>query len=360
MKVELLTADREEEYSQLLLKDERSLFNSSLKFRDLLRKITSAEDYYLIALDDGKIIAALPSFLKRNANGNVLNSLPWYGSNPGIIVDPSYTDRQRAKTNLLQAFNELARDKFSVTSTIITYPFEVDQNIYDKCTLYNYLDSRVGMITPLPKFSDNFDFDLMSIIHPKTRNLVRKAQNSGMKFYHNDSVETLRFLADTHRKNMDEVGAPPKSLELFEAISKIFTYDKDYRIYVAEFEGIKVAALLLMYFSQTVDYLTPAVMVEYRSYQPLNLLIFNAMKDGAQRGLSYWNWGGTTLPSQAGVYHFKKRWGSQECTYCYYTRSYSDVSKLISLSKETILKEYPLFYVLPFSELKDQNTRAKE
>lgn len=354
IEIELLTTNGEEEYSQLLLKDERSLFYSSLKFREFLRKITGAEDYYLIALDDGKIIGALPSFLKRNVNGNVLNSLPWYGSNPGILVDPSYTDRQQAKTNLIHAFNELAMDKFSITSTIITHPFEIDQNMYDKYTLNNYRDSRIGMITPLPKFSDNFDLDLMAIIHSKTRNLVRKSQKSGLNFYHDNSKATLDFLAATHRKNMDEVGAPPKGSQFFETLTDIFTYDKDYRIYVAELDGIKIAALLLMYFSKTVEYFTPAVVVEYRNYQPLNLLIFNAMKDAAQNGFYWWNWGGTTLPSQEGVYHFKKRWGSEECTYYYYVRVYGDISHLLSLSTDTILAQYPYFYVVPFSELKSK------
>ncbi|MGD0780431.1 MAG: GNAT family N-acetyltransferase [Dehalococcoidales bacterium] len=355
LQIKLLKPEREDEYTRLILSDERSLFNSSLKFRELLRRVTGASDYYLIALEGGKIVGALPAFLKLNAKyGNVLNSLPWYGSNPGIVVDSSNPDRQQVKINLLNAFHELAQEKQAVTSTIITRPFEVDQELYQKYTKYNYLDSRIGMMTPLPEFGENIDADLMSIIHSKTRNLVRKAQKSGMKFYHDNSQEALRFLADTHYKNMVEVGAPPKESELFETLAAILNYDKDYRIYIAELDGVKTAALLLTYFNKTVGYFTPAIVEEYRSYQPLNLLIFNAMKDAAEKGFRYWNWGGTTLPSQEGVYHFKKRWGSQECTYYYYVRSYGNIDHLLAASKETLLSEYPYFYVLPFSQLKNQ------
>lgn len=353
MRVDLLTEDREEEYSQLILRDERALFNSSLIFRELLRRVTGAQDYYLIALEGGRIVGTLPSFLKLNSKyGNVLNSLPWYGSNPGITVDPDFPTPKKVKANLIRAFHDLAEEKKAVTSTIITRPFERDQELYKEQTKYDFLDSRIGMVTPLPQFSETFDSDLMRMFHSKTRNLVRKAQKGDMKFYHDENAETRHFLADVHRKNMEAVGAPPKNMEFFEWLAKIFTYDEDYRIYIAELEGIKIAALLVVYFSKTVEYLIPAIVADYRSFQPMSLLIFNAMKDAARRGFRYWNWGGTLLPSQKGVYHFKKRWGSDECVYYYYIRSHGDISHLLSSSKETLLKEYPYFYVLPFSELR--------
>jgi len=356
MRTEILTEDREKEYSQLLLRDERALFNSSLKFRELLRQVTDATDYYLIALEGDRIVGALPAFLKLNDSyGNVLNSLPWYGSNPGITVDPSYLDQQQVKVSLLNAFAELAQEKKVVTSTIITRPFEAHLDLYRVHTKYDFLDSRIGMITPLPEFSDTIDSDLMAIIHNSKARNVRKARKSGVAFYHENSTEALHFLADVHRQNMEAVGAPPKDIELFDRLAKICAYDEDHRIYIAELDGVKIAALLLLYFSKTVEYLVPAIVENYRSYQPLSLLIFNAMKDAAEKGFRYWNWGGTTLPSQAGVYHFKKRWGSQECEYYYYTRAYGDVSHLLSSNKETLLKEYPYFYVIPFNALRREN-----
>jgi len=352
MQIDLLTENKEEEYTQLILRDERALFNSSLIFRDLLRQVTGAQDYYLIALEKGRLVGTLPSFLKLNSRyGNVLNSLPWYGSNPGITVDPAYPNPKQVKSSLIFAFHDFAVEKKAVTSTIITRPFERDQELYREQTRYDFSDSRIGMVTPLPQSSETIDSDLMHIFHSKTRNLVRKAQKSGMKFWHDNSSSTLSFLADLHRRNMEAVGGPPKGADFFATLSRLLTYDRDYRIYVAEVEGIKIAALLVTYFCRTVSYFTPAIEARYRSLQPLSLLIFNAMKDAARRGFRYWNWGGTLLPSQKGVYHFKKRWGSEECVYYYYTRSHADISHLLSSPKETLLEEYPYFYVLPFSEL---------
>lgn len=351
MEIELLSKERYEQYTQLLLKDERTCFNSSLTFMELLEWITGAEPYYLIALEDNNVIGALPSFLKRNGKyGDVLNSLPWYGSNPGITVDPSYPYPQKIKMNLLNSFFELAREKNVLTSTIVTRPFEKDQELYDKYTEHDFQDSRIGMITILPEFTDGIDTDLMTIIHSKTRNLIRKAQKSGISFSHDSCIDALHFLAELHRENMEAIGVPAKNKDTFDALARIYKYDRDYRVYIAEKDGINVAALLVTYFNKTAGYFTPAVAVNYRKYQPLNLVIYNAMKHAAQKGCHYWNWGGTAHSAQ-GVYHFKKRWGTQECQYYYYTRSYRDLSDLLSLSEETLLKEYPYFYVLPFSQL---------
>lgn len=360
MKIELLTKDRYEEYTKFLLRDDRACLNSSLTYMRLLEWVSGAEAYYLIALEDDKIIGALPSFLKRNRKyGDVLNSLPWYGSNPGITVDPSYADHQQIKISLLNVFCEFAREKNVVTSTIITRPFEKDQEIFDKYTKHDFLDSRIGMATSLPKFSITMDTDLMAIIHSKTRNLVRKAQKSDISFRHDSGVDNLHFLAQLHCENMEAIGVPSKDKDFFDALARIFKYDEDYRVYIAEKDGINIAALLVTYFNKTASYFTPAVAVDYREYQPLNLLIYNAMKDAAQKGCYYWNWGGTAQSAQ-GVYHFKKRWGSQECQYYYYVRSYRDISDILSLSEEALLSEYPYFYVLPFSQLQCNREKCKK
>lgn len=352
LKTEILGPEREVEFERFILKDDRVLFNSNLKFRKLIIRVTKAKDYYLIALENNKIVGTLPTFLFINEKyGNVLNSLPWYGSNPGICIDPTSTNREEIKISLLNAFNKLAVEHNVVTSTIITRPFEIDLDLYKKYTKYTYLDKRVGLVTSLPEQSENIDSEVMTSFHSKTRNLVRKAQKSKMTFYHDESEETFKFLVDTHRENMEAVGAPPKDNILFNGVKELFDYDDDYRIYIAELNGVKMAALLLKYYGNTVDYFTPAIVPEYRSYQPLNLLIFNAMIDASKKGYKYWNWGGTTLPGQEGVYHFKKRMGADECEYFYYTRAYGDIQHLLSLQGSTLLKEYPYFYVLPFSEL---------
>lgn len=358
MKVNIVDSNFQE-YNEFLLENKNSLFVSTIKYAKLLEWITGGKYFSIIVQDHDKIVGCLPTFLKQNEKyGNVLNSLPYYGSNPGIITKPNISNNDRifVKKLILDQFHELAKTNNCICSTLISRPFEEDTNLYNEYIGHTFLDSRIGMFTPLPIFSKTIDKDLFDLIHLKTRNLVRKAQKSGITCYHNNNIDNLKFLSNVHQNNMEAVGAPPKGIDFFLKVAEIFEYDKDYRIYIAELNGIKIAALLLFYFNKTVEYFTPAVQVEYRNLQPLNLLIFNSMKDISEKGFKCWNWGGTTLPGMEGVYHFKKRWGSMECKYYYYTTFYKNLDIIQNLDRQTLLKEYPHFFVIPFSCLKGEST----
>ena len=349
MKTFILSNKNKEEYERLLLEDENTLILSTLKYRSLLEWITECEPYYIVAYENDKMVGCLPTFLKRNQKyGNVLNSLPWYGSNPGITLSLC-CNKTDVIDGLIKSFHRLALEHNCISSTLVNRPFEDDMNFIG----YDFLDKRIGMFTHLPVFDNDIDKKLMDIIHSKTRNLIRKAQKVGITSYHSNSIDDLMFLAETHKRNMETVGAPVKDRDFFMKLSDIFEYDKDYRVYIAELDGVKIGGLLLLYFNKTVEYFTPAIDVKYRSYQPLNHLIFNSMKDMSEKGFKYWNWGGTTLPGMEGVYHYKKRWGSHECVYHYYTTFYRDLHIIRQTSSDVLLKEYPHFYVIPFSKLED-------
>ena len=122
-------------------------------------------------------------------------------------------------------------------------------------------------------------------------------------------------------------------------------------IHLATMEGQPIAALLLFYFNKTVEYFTPVILAEHRGTQALALVIFEAMKDAMLRGYDNWNWGGTWL-SQGGVYDFKKRWGTSEHTYYYFTQVFNQ--DVLSLSKAVLVKDYLGFYVVPFDALKGE------
>jgi hypothetical protein len=351
MKVELLTPDKEKEYGQFLQSKDQALFNASLLQRDFIRTLCpDAIPYYFIAIEDGEIIGALPSFMKKGKIGPVLNSLPWFGSNPGIV-----TDSMEAFYMLLQAFENTAKWTDCFSSTIISPPNQ-DQEIYE-----NYFDNkevfcdyRTGLITQLPEFKnyEQFATDLMKKFHQKTRNQIVKAiQNC--KVYESYGEDDWEFLIKTHKENMKAVGAFPKEKE-FGIIKKNFKSGVDYRLYVAlaNDNQERCGALLVENFNQTVEYIVPAVKVEYRHLNPMNLLVFSAMGDAAQKGFKYWNWGGTKLPQQGGVYHFKKRFGAGELEYKYYTRIHGYLS--FDITKKWLNDNYPYFFVMP-SELLDSD-----
>lgn len=350
--IELINDTNAQEYEAFILSEPDSLLYYSHKYRTLLERFLDAESCYFVARNsEGMIEGVLPAFLKRgDACGNILNSLPFYGSNGSILAHEGKTE---IKQCLIQAFYAYAEKNDCASTTLITSPFENDKEFYTNETLFTFKDERVGQLTRLPSGSNSVPEDLMAIFHSKTRNMVRKALKSPIHIVTDGPEQYHEFLLSTHEQNMIGVGGMAKPAKFFDLIRDIFLYGKEYRIYTAIFDGKPIAALLLLYYNKTVEYFTPVIVEEYRSMQPLSLLIYQAMQEAVNDGFSWWNWGGTWL-TQDGVYHFKKRWGTEDFPYYYYTRLFND--KVLCQDRTTLLSEYPYFFVVPFGELKNADT----
>ena len=107
--------------------------------------------------------------------------------------------------------------------------------------------------------------------------------------------------------------------------------------------------MLLFYFKDTVEYFIPAIDIEWKKEQPLSALIHIAMYDAIkEKKIVKWNWGGTWT-TQKGVYHFKSRWGAKDLPYFYYSKIFFDEKKISFITPKELLKSYPFFYTIPFS-----------
>lgn len=357
--VELLTADNYEQYDELLRSLDHSLIYLSLPFRHFLESLLpEGESRYLCALQGGQVVGALPAFLCRNRQlGNVLNSLPFFGSNGGVVVSPHVGDRLQVQCDLIEAFDRLAREESVVTSTIISNPLNPESDFYDRFSKATLHDERIGQITPLPDLQpeESLAERLLHAFDSMPRRAIRKAQKNGLAIERTDSPAAFDALATIHRQNMEAIRGRVKSARVFELLRSEFACPEDYTLYLARLEGRIVAALLVFFFHRTADYFVPAIEAECRPLQPLSLLVFEAMQDAVRRGCRYWNWGGTWL-SQTGVYDFKRRWGTRDCPYRYYVREYDGADRLRRCSESRIRAEYPNFYALPFHALEGAKT----
>lgn len=341
MKIEILDASAERKYQEFILSFETASLFVSLKYRNFLRDFLDCRDYYLIASENGEIKGALPLFAKETAEyGTVFNSLPFYGSNGAAIAADIETKRF-----LLDAYQNLLAENRAGAGTIITAPFEKDLAIYEESP-HQYKEMRIGQITIFPETAD----ELMNVFHHKTRNTIRKAAKMNVRVEWESGLDYLDFLFETHRENMSKINVASKPEAFFRLLSKHFDYGADYRIYVAFAEtGEPIAALLSFYFNRTAEYFVPVTIERFRELQPMSLIIYEAMKDALENlHCKFWNWGGTA-PTQKGVYDFKKRWGTSDLNYFYYTNVRD--ARLKKLSRETLLAEFPYFFVLPFGAL---------
>jgi len=341
LRVTILNPALDRAYEDFLLSHETSLIYHSPSYRDFLQDVAGGEPKYLLALDhQDSIRGALPLFFKRGPHGTVCNSLPFFGSIGGLVgATPE------ARSALLAQYNRFIADPEIATATIIENPLDRRDNDDIKRDMTDY---RIGQITPLPDSGD-IAAALMSMFHPKTRNMVRKAEKSGILVEVDETA--YDFLEDVHEKTISALGGIVKPPAFFKFVQKHFASARSRRLYVARHEGELVAALLVLYFNKTAEYFVPVTRSDFRQLQPLSLIIYRAMIDAGRDGFRTWNWGGT-WQSQEGVYHFKKRWGTQDRRYTYYTRIKN--RKLLKLTREEILREYPWYFVLPFASLHSQ------
>lgn len=337
METKPLETAGESSYREFLSGHENSLLYYSLKYRDMLVELLECESKYLVAEDNGKVAGILPLMVKHGEYGSVVNSLPFYGSNGGILAAD-----ENAYRLLLGEYNRIAGSDRTAAATLVANPLET----FDYHGIsHDMTDKRIGQWTPLPGREDPGE-KLMGSFHYKTRNMIRKAQKSGVTVKIDNTA--MEFIKHLHKRNMAAIGGKPKPDRFFTLVERHFLPTVDYDIYTASKDGQFIAGLLVFYFNRTVEYFTPVTEKVYRNVQPLSAIIYRAMIDAAQRGFTWWNWGGTWV-TQEGVYRFKKRWGTVDKEYTYYTRI--NDPEIYNRSKEELLRVYDNFYVVDFKKL---------
>jgi hypothetical protein len=349
--VERLSLEKEGEYQDFLKRNPRVQIYSDISFRNFLGKCVGGESEYFIALDEGKrIVGSLNCFMYEHPKlGVVVNSLPWFGSHGGCVVSSDLG--QEARAELLASYLNLVGEENVISATLILSPHEQDSvEEYRKVIRPVAEDLRHGQISHLPTESAQYEDQLYALMHQKTRNLVRKSLKQRFEYVIDDSDEAWEFLHATHVENMSAIGGSPKPKTHFEALRTEIPKERR-KLTVAMLGKERVAALLLLMFNQTVEYVTPVIKVEHRSAQPLSFLIWQGMLDACHNGYRYWNWGGTWT-SQMSLYRFKSRWGAVDYPYSYLISARERGIKKLSANKSALSELFPYYYAFPYGRLK--------
>lgn len=335
MEVVELEHDRDEAYERFVAGCPRSLFYHSLRFRDFLVSLLACESRYAVALEGSEVVGVLPLMSAEGPYGRVLNSLPYFGSNGGVLASNS-----EAGSALNRWYEAQLAGPEVAAGTIIGNPLDPEPSVLPPGDLE---DTRVGHITVLQAAS----------IDPSARRNVQKALRNRVEVeVDNESFAALEAL---HVESMTAIGGQAKTPAFFAAVERQFRPGDDYNLYLARIDGTPVAALLLFYFGSTVEYYVPATAVAFRSLQPMAAILRRAMDDATSRGFRLWNWGGSWM-EQESLIRFKSKWGGQRRVYRYWTSLQR--RDLLSVSARDLLSGYPGFYVVPFSALKTSASGA--
>jgi Acetyltransferase (GNAT) domain len=303
-----------------------SLVYASSAFRALLRELLACRDRSLAAVEGGELRGVLP-LLERDG---VLNSLPYFGSNGGVLADaPEVADA------LISAYRELALGAGTRAATLIENPFAPGR--YDDLPR-THRDERIAQWTDLPAAG----------VEPSAARNVRKAAAAGVVVVRDASA--LPRLNELHDENIRALDGRPKERRFFELVPRHLAEGEGFEVWIAVREGRTVAALLTLLWNRTVEYYTPAIEHEARPLQPLSAILDAALDDAAARGFTRWNWGGT-WESQTGVHRFKRKWGARERRYAYHV--HVNEPALLEAAPRDLLERFPGFYVVPFAALRE-------
>lgn len=276
----------------------------------------------------------MPLMFKDGSIGRIYNSLPYFGSNGGII-----TNSDSARDALIEKYNSVT--KYAESSVFIENPFAINKIR----PIHNFSTNRINQINQINK-----EQDLINLINCYTsnkRNDIRRAIKAGVKVTIDNSTEAKNFLYQTHLKNMKAIGGKAKEKILFDLIYNTYDEGEGYNIFIGRINDLMVAGLLVLYFKNITEYYTPVIDAVHRKSQPLALVIHNAMINSQNKNITIWNWGanGEALNS---IYRFKKSWGALDRQYKYWINVSRQVIDMKITNK--ILDEYRGFYIRPLSE----------
>ncbi|MBF0165919.1 MAG: GNAT family N-acetyltransferase, partial [Magnetococcales bacterium] len=247
---------------------------------------------------------------------------------------------------LMEGYRRLLGERGCIAATLIASPLDPDHDQLKSLLQPDFIDSRRGLITPLPEAGEDDESALMERFHGKSRNMVRKALQGGFRLDREESPENWAFLERTHRDNMNALGAACHPPAYFEALRLPLEPKLERRLLIACLDDQPVAGLLLYLFGKTVEYAIPVIEASHRGGQPLTFLIWHAMLEAIDEGYRLWNWGGTGW-SQESLYRFKKRLGAVDHPYYYFTHLFD--RSLLTRDRGELMRNYPYFFAYPFN-----------
>jgi CelD/BcsL family acetyltransferase involved in cellulose biosynthesis len=156
------------------------------------------------------------------------------------------------------------------------------------------------------------DDELFSALDPQSRQNVRAARRHGVTVRFGSDLEDVRAFHDLHRrtrKHKYRLLAQPVSF--FENIWKHFAPADNIVVGFAEHEGDVIAGALYLVWSDVWYYKFGASILERSVVRPNELLAWESMLVGKQRGCTTYNWGVSDL-DQPGLVAYKRKFATEE------------------------------------------------
>ena len=162
------------------------------------------------------------------------------------------------------------------------------------------------------KIKDKTIEDLMKGFAEKTRYNIRVAIKKGISVRYSRSIEDLKIFYNIYKITTirDKIGCRP--IEYFERMLNAFN-ENEFRVYIAEHEGIPLAAALALNYGGKMFYIYGASSNEKRNLMPTYLMQYEMIKWGLEEKCDTYDFGGVfEFTNENGLYKFKSGFCKQE------------------------------------------------
>ena len=180
---------------------------------------------------------------------------------------------------------------------------------------------------------------------------IKTAEKSGITWRWGNSVRDLDGFYRLFLITRKFRGVPGYPYSYFKQILECF--GDTARIYTAFYGEKPIASIFLLYHKKEIRYAFSGSLQQKSilKLQPYHLLLWEAIKDGCERGYTLFNFGGATLSANdGGLYEFKRKWADTITTVPSYFYSpnglplpQTDGALFLVASK--IWKRLPLFVI---------------
>jgi FemAB-related protein (PEP-CTERM system-associated) len=256
----------------------------------VIRKAFGQRPRYRIAVGDGVVEGVLPLVAFSNALfGRYLVSVPFL--NRGGILATS----ERATRALLEDARGLVAETGSAFCEL-RHHAGIDSSLPAR-------ESKVSMSLPVDEEPDA----IWRNVGAKVRNLVRKAEKSGLMVREGDPTQDLLKFYDVFARNMRDLGTPVYGADFFSEVFQEFP--EATRLTLVEKEGRTAAAGICLTAGGFTEIHWAAARRELLRFSPNMLLYWEAISYASRSGLREFCFGRSTEGS--GPHRFKKQWGAK-------------------------------------------------
>lgn len=147
----------------------------------------------------------------------------------------------------------------------------------------------------------------------KNRNVIRKAQKSGVRVYHGNYPEAYRRFKEVYNRTMD-----------FDHATKYYYFSDDFydsicndlseqsQVFWAELDGKIISVAIMISSNGKMNYHLSGFLREYQSIAPTNLLLYKAALWGCMNGYNTLHLGGGVGSKEDSLYKFKSAFNRKE------------------------------------------------